>query len=104
MSDHLAESVAETKVWVDHEVYFRLEGNDRFIVRRRRTLGYALVDWITVHVPAGRHPWVSAGGTVVKKDGTLMAHRGRTSESVDLPDTDYWIERAKRQIDGTGSD
>jgi hypothetical protein len=26
--------------------------------------------------------------------------KGRTSESVDLPDTDYWIERARTHIDG----
>lgn len=94
-----ADTVAETQVWVDHEVYFHLRGNDQFVVARRGTRGFALVDWITVHVPASRHPWLSAGGTVCRKDGTFSEHWGRSSESVDLPDAAAWIEKALAHID-----
>lgn len=99
MSDH-ADLERETKVRVDRQVYFHLCGNDQFVVPRRDTRGYVLVDWITVHVLASRAPWLSAGGTVCRKDGTFNEAWGRTGESVDLPDPAPWIERALQLIDG----
>lgn len=96
----LPHSAESTRVWVDHEVYFRLEGDDQFIVPRRSARGYALVDWITVHAPAGRPPWLAAGGRVCKKDGSFGERLGYTSESVDLPDAAAWIEKALAHIDG----
>lgn len=88
-----------SQVFVEHTVTFILAGTDRFVVPRRHTKGYVLVDGITVNFLANGETRVWSGGTVCNKDGTFGQRRGRSNETVDLITTAPWIERALQLID-----
>ncbi len=98
-----AEYVADTKVFVEHTVTYILANADRYVVPRRHGKGQALVDAVTVNFLANGQTRVWAGGTVCNKDGTFGKRRGRSNETVDLPDADEWIRRARTHIDGGGA-
>lgn len=92
-----------TRVFVEHEVMFLLAPWERFVVPRRHTRGYALVDAVTVNFMSSGRVRVWSGGIVCKKDGTLSERLGRANVTVDLPDPGPWIERAQRHIPGAHS-
>ena len=92
------------RVFVTHEVSFHLADADRFVVPRRHARGYVSVGYITVHLNPDQRVWITASGSVCKKDGTPSAVTSM-NESIDLPDEAYWVERAKAAlIDGGGCD
>jgi hypothetical protein len=100
------DTVAQTRVFVEHEVMFLLAPAERFVVPRRHVRnGYAQVDGITVHFHSDGRVRVWAGGIVCRKDGTFSEHWGRANVTVDLPDEAPWIERARvLLIDGSQCD
>ena len=100
---HNADIALATKVFVEHEVMFMLDPTERYVVRRRHMAGYVLVGWITVHLHHDRRVWVTASGTICKKDGSPSAVT-RMNETVDLPDVDRWIERARAALPTGGPD
>lgn len=98
-----ADTVVDTRVFVEHTITFILADEERYVVPRRHTKGYLLVGYVTVHLHHDQRVWITASGSVCRKDGSP---HGVTSmnESVDLADADRWIERARAAlIDGTGS-
>lgn len=104
MTEHNAESVAPTKVSVDHTIYFHLAKAERFVVPRRHTKGYVSVGYITVNLHSDQRVWVHAHGSVCKKDGTPSLVTSM-NESVDLPDEAVWVERARAALtDGGDAD
>lgn len=94
MSDQSAES---GRVFVSHEVSFHLAPAERFVVPRRQSRGYVSVGYITVHLNPDQRVWITASGSVCKKDGTPSAVTSM-NESIDLPDEAYWVERARAEL------
>jgi hypothetical protein len=84
-------------------VMFLLAPSERFVVPRRFTRGYALVDGITVNFMSNGQVRVWSGAIVCKKDGTFSERWGRTNVTVDLPDEAPWVERARAHLDGDGA-
>lgn len=89
-----------TRVLVEHQVYFQLADEDRFVVPRRGRAGYVSVGYITVTLQHSGGTFVTASGSICKKDGSPSLVT-RMNESVTLPDEAAWVERARRQIDGS---
>ncbi len=99
-ADQHADTVAATKVFVEHTISFHLSDSERFVVPRRHRQGYVSVGYVTVCLHSDQRVWTTASGSVCKKDGTPSAVT-RMNESIDLPDVDLWVERARRLlIDG----
>lgn len=78
---------------IDHEVMFLLDDNEGEVVPQGRT-GYIHITGITVHLGEKRAT-VWAGGYRCRKDGQLGIGWGKTCTSVELPDPDKWIDKAK---------
>jgi hypothetical protein len=93
--DGKARDVMDT--YIDQKVLFILSASEQFVVPRRGR-GYVRVDGITVSFPHGREPQVWAGGIICRKDGEPGRGWGKTSTSVDLPDVEPWIERARDEV------
>jgi hypothetical protein len=96
------ETATGTKVFVEHEVTFLLAPAERFVVPRRHAQGYVSVGYITVHLHHDQRVWITASGSICKKDGSPSAVT-RMNESVDLPDEAQWAERARAALTDGGS-
>jgi hypothetical protein len=89
--------LCDYRVWVEHTVTFSLHDNPGDVVR---TTGgdWARLTGVTVHLYNDREPRIWAGGRRCRKDGNPDRRMGNIGTSVELPDPDVWIERARQAI------
>lgn len=92
-----ADTVADTKVFVEQTVTFILASRERYVVPRRHAKGYVSVGYVTVALHHDQRVRITASGSICRKDGSP---HGVTSanECVDIPDADRWIERARAAL------
>ena len=82
---------------IEHTVTFSFYDNPGDVVR---TTGgdWARLTGVTVHLYDDREPRIWAGGRRCRKDGEPDRRMGNISTSVELPDPDVWIDRARRAL------
>jgi hypothetical protein len=83
---------------IEHTVMFLLDADEGPIVPGASHNQYFRMDGVTVHLSANRPPRVWAGGLRCKKDGGASTAWGRFSMTVECPDPDKWIERARAAV------